>query len=213
MARAARLGDVRLRGRRGCVPESPFPPRVVVLAGPNGAGKTTASQRFVRDFLGIRNFVNADTIARGLAAFAPESVALAAGRVMLKRLHELAAMRADFAFETNLASHSLAPWLAELRASGYRLLLAFLWLPSAEVAIARVGRRVVAGGHHVPADVVRRRYERGLANLRTTFLPMADAVWLFDASCAPGRLVASGAPDAMTEDDPEIVKTILRGQR
>lgn len=58
----------------------PDPPRVVVLAGPNGAGKTTAAQRLVRDLLGIRNFVNADTIARGLAAFDPESVALAAGR-------------------------------------------------------------------------------------------------------------------------------------
>jgi predicted ABC-type ATPase len=140
----------------------PSQPRVVVLAGSNGAGKTTASARFVRDYLGVRNFVNADTIARGLAAFDPESVALAAGRVMLSRVRDLAAMRSDFAFETNLASRSMAPWLAELRASGYRLLLVFLWLPSAEVAIARVGRRVTDGGHHVPADVVRRRYERGL---------------------------------------------------
>lgn len=187
----------------------PSQPRVVVLAGPNGAGKTTASARFVRDYLGVRNFVNADTIARGLAAFDPESVALAAGRVMLSRVRELAAMRSDFAFETNLASRSMAPWLADLRASGYRLLLVFLWLPSAEVAIARVSRRVTDGGHHVPADVVWRRYERGLVNLRAKFLPMADAVWLFDASSAPARLVASGVPTGLTEHDPEIVKTIL----
>lgn len=62
------------------------------------------------------------------------------------RLHELAASRADFAFETNLASRSLAPWLTELRDAGYRLLLAFLWLPSPEIAIARVGGRVGEGG-------------------------------------------------------------------
>jgi len=57
-------------------------PRVVLLAGPNGAGKTTAARGFVLDLLGIRNFVNADTIARGLAAFDVDSAAFAAGRVM-----------------------------------------------------------------------------------------------------------------------------------
>jgi predicted ABC-type ATPase len=33
------------------------------------------------------------------------AVAITAGRIMLARLHELAAQRADFAFETTLASH------------------------------------------------------------------------------------------------------------
>ncbi len=136
-------------------------------------------------------------------------MALAAGRVMLHRLRELAVARADFAFETNLASHTLAPWPSSLRGSGYRLLLAFLWLPSAEAAITRVRLRVGEGGHHVPDDVVRRRYERGLANLRDTFLPMADAVWLFDSSRMPTRLVAPGQPAALTELDPEVVRRIL----
>ncbi|HZN39177.1 MAG TPA: AAA family ATPase [Planctomycetota bacterium] len=184
-------------------------PRVLVLAGPNGAGKSTTSQQLVHDQLGIANFVNADTIARGLAAFEPERVAAAAGRIMLHRLRELAAARADFAFETNLASRTLAPWLTSLRASGYRLLLVFLWLPSAEAAITRVRCRVREGGHHVPDEIVRRRYERGLANLRSTFLPMADAVWLFDSSRMPARLVASGPPAALTELDHDVVRRIL----
>ena len=184
-------------------------PRVVVLAGPNGAGKTMVSRELVWEQLGIRCFVNADTIARGLAGFAPESAALAAGRVMLHRLKELAEAKVDFAFETNLATRSLAPWLATLRESGYRLLLAFLWLPDADLAIARVRKRVDEGGHHVPDDVVRRRYERGLANLRSTFLPMADGVWLFDSSRYPPRLVASGDHRNLIEGDADIVRRIL----
>jgi predicted ABC-type ATPase len=123
-------------------------------------------------------------------------------------MRELAAARADFAFETNLASRTLAPWLTILRASGYRLLLVFLWLPSAEAAIARVRCRVREGGHHVPDVIVRRRYER-LANLRSTFLPMADAVWLFDSSRMPARLVASGPPTALIELDHDVVRRIL----
>ena len=87
--------------------------------------------------LGIAEFVNADVIAAGLSAFAPESVAREAGRVMLKRLHDLASEGKDFAFEMTLASRSFAPWLARLRSeSDYRFHLAFLWLPRAK-ALAR----------------------------------------------------------------------------
>lgn len=185
------------------------PPRVLVLAGPNGAGKTTVSRAVVRDELGIVNFVNADTIARGLAAFDPESAAFAAGRVMVQRLRELADSRLDFAFETNLASRTLAPWLGSLRRSGYRVLLVFLWVPDAEFAIARVRTRVDEGGHHVPDDVVRRRHARGLENLRSTFLPLADTVWLFDSSRLPPRLVGSGAPGKLIVVDAEVVKRVL----
>lgn len=67
------------------------PPLVVLLAGPNGAGKSTAAARPIRGALVVEDFVNADTIAAGLSAYRPESVAIAAGRVMLARLHQLAA--------------------------------------------------------------------------------------------------------------------------
>ena len=61
-------------------------PTVVVLGGINGAGKTTASQRVLRDAIGIPCFVNADTIARGLNAFDPESEAVKAGCTTLGAL-------------------------------------------------------------------------------------------------------------------------------
>src|SRR5258708_3601946 len=61
-------------------------PAIVVVAGPNGAGKTTAAPFLLRDAFGVREYVNADPIAAGLSAFAPESVAFAAGRVMLARI-------------------------------------------------------------------------------------------------------------------------------
>ena len=110
-------------------------PSVIVLAGPNGAGKTTAAPSF-GETLGVVEFVNADTITQGLAAFDPEAVAFEAGSIMHARLHALAARRRDFAFETTLASRSLAPWLAELIRTGYEFHLVFLlWLPGADFAI------------------------------------------------------------------------------
>jgi predicted ABC-type ATPase len=68
-------------------------PLVVVVGGPNGAGKSTTAPRLLRGALAVREFVNADAIAHGLSAFRPETVAFAAGRVMLARLRALAASR------------------------------------------------------------------------------------------------------------------------
>jgi predicted ABC-type ATPase len=123
---------------------------VVVLSGPNGAGKSTAAPSLLKGRLSVDQFVNADEIARGLAGFAPETAAIPAGRIMLTRLRELAAARADFAFESTLASRSFARWLESLTSGGYRFHLVFLWLPSADLAVARVRDRVRQGGHDVP---------------------------------------------------------------
>jgi predicted ABC-type ATPase len=101
--------------------------------------------------------VNADVIARGLSGFSAEAVALDAGRMMLERLHELAAGQQSFAFETTLASRSFAPWIAKLKQSGYEFHLAYFWLPTADMAVARVTERVRAGGHAVPEGDIRRR--------------------------------------------------------
>jgi hypothetical protein len=89
-------------------------PNVIIIAGPNGAGKTTAAPLLLQRAWGVTEFVNADFIAQGISVFNPGEAAMEAGRVMLKRLHQLADEGADFTFETTLASRSFAPWIAKL---------------------------------------------------------------------------------------------------
>jgi predicted ABC-type ATPase len=166
-------------------------PNLVVIAGPNGAGKSTAAPLLIGKRLGITEFVNADVIASGLSARAPESVAVEAGRIMLRRLRLLAGERKDFSFETTLASRSFAPWIAQLRREhDYRFHLIYLWVADASQSVARVASRVRAGGHFVPDETVRRRYERGLANFFSLYAPIADAWEMFDNSGTP-RLIAA----------------------
>ena len=166
-------------------------PKLVVIAGPNGSGKSTSAPALLRGRLGVTEFVNADTIAQGLSAFSPENAAIQAGRVMLARLRQLAAARANFAFETTLASRSFAPWIEGLNAQGYRFHLVFLWLPSADVAVARVLERVRLGGHDVPEEAIRRRYARGLKNFFELYRPLATSWRLYDNSGrSKPRLVA-----------------------
>src|SRR4030043_2179635 len=92
---------------------------LIVIAGPNGAGKSTTAPALLKGTLEVTEFVNADLIAQGLSGFQPESAVFHAGRVMLDRIHYLAKKRVDFAFETTLASRTFAPWIANLRKTGY----------------------------------------------------------------------------------------------
>jgi len=161
---------------------SQSPPSVVVIAGPNGAGKSTAAPALLNGTLDVSEFVNADTIAQGLSAYNPQGAAIAAGRIMLTRLKELAAAKESFAFETTLASRTFAPWIAELVAGGYAFHLVFLWLPSADLAVERVAERVRAGGHHVAEDVIRRRYAKGINNFFSLYRPLATTWYVYDNS-------------------------------
>lgn len=166
---------------------------LVVLGGPNGAGKTTAAPELLAGTLAVSEFVNADGIAHGLSGFHPEGAAIQAGRIMLERLRELVARRIDFAFESTLSSRNLAPWIRQLMGSGYAFHLLFLWLPSADFAVARVAERVRLGGHDVPEETIRRRYVRGLRNFNSLYRPLATSWRLYDNSRQPGpRLVATG---------------------
>ncbi len=120
-------------------------PQVIMIAGPNGAGKTTLAPFLLRDTLGVLEYVNADPIALGLSGFDPASVAFEAGRVMLRRLHELSAQRKTFAFETTLAAKSYAGWIQKLRSNGYKFQLLFLWLRSPDLAVQRVRHWLIRG--------------------------------------------------------------------
>lgn len=170
-------------------------PNVIIIAGPNGAGKTTTAPALLRDVLDVPFFVNADVIAQGLSGFSPESAALQAGRIMLERIKFLAAEGADFAFETTLAARNYAAWIRSLQETQrYSLHVVFLWLPSPEMAIARVRSRVSRGGHGIPEEVVRRRYDAGLRNFFTLYMPLTASWRFYDNSRKTGpRLLARGS--------------------
>lgn len=167
-------------------------PRAIVLAGPNGAGKTTSARTLLAEVMQITTFVNADTIAQGLAGFDPDSAALEASRIMLERLHALAGRREDLAFETTLAARSYAPWLRSLKEIGYQVHLVFFWLASEDLAVARVAERVRMGGHGIPEATIRQRYLRSLKNFFHLYLPLATTWQVYD-NTQPGlsRMVAA----------------------
>lgn len=155
-------------------------PHVIIIAGPNGAGKTTAAPALLKQALHVDHFVNADTIASGLSAYAPEKAAIQAGRAMLKRLDELVDNSDNFAFETTLASRTFASWIVKLKEEGYIFHLTFIVLDDADLAVSRVVERVKMGGHSVPELTIRRRYTAGLKNFFNLYKPIADSWKMYD---------------------------------
>lgn len=156
-------------------------PDLYIIGGPNGAGKTTTALR-VFPRLGVTAFINADIIAQGISPLDVESAARAAGRIMLSEMERHLSRGDDFALETTLASRSLAPFVRRCKDAGYRFNLIYVWLRDADLAVERVGRRVKAGGHHIPEDVIRRRYERGRANFFGLYQDLADEWSIIDNS-------------------------------
>lgn len=133
-------------------------PTAVVVAGPNGAGKTTFARQFVPLLHPGVPFLNADEIQGESAAFAN---AASAARELITRLDAAELVVESFAVETTLASRSYVPRLRRWRSLGYRTVLHFIELPSADFAVERVRARVAAGGHNIPEEDIRRRFERG----------------------------------------------------
>ena len=170
----------------------PKQPTVVVIAGPNGAGKSTAAPFLLKQALGILEFVNADQIAAGLSAYSPETVSFEAGRIMLKRLHDLAVAKVSFAFESTLSSRTFALFLTRCKAQGYKVQIFYVALPSAELAVNRVALRVKLGGHNIPQPDIERRFQRSLHNLHNLYLPLADRWTVLDNASGTLNRIAHG---------------------
>jgi len=128
---------------------------------------------------------------------------------VLRRLDELAAGRRSFGFEATLASRSFGPRVRRLITAGYECHLVFLWVPSADFAVARVADRVRLGGHAVPEETVRRRYRSGLRNFFRLYQTLTTTWRMYDNSTDAPRLIASGAgTETLTVNDADLWRRI-----
>lgn len=167
--------------------------KLYIIAGCNGAGKTTASYTILPEILDCKEFVNADEIAKGLSPFQPEKAGIEAGRLMLKRIKTLLESGENFAFETTLSTRSYVNLVNSAKQKGYEITLLFFWLHSSELAVSRVKNRVKEGGHNIPVDVIRRRYENGLKNFFKLYLPLVDNWMFINNSGETYEIIAEGS--------------------
>lgn len=147
-------------------------PQLVVVGGPNGCGKTT----FARHYADSESlpYLGADDIAFGLAPRDPASVRVKAGREFSRRLAAAIAAGHSLVIESTLSGASLARTVAAARAAGYEVTLILVFLDSVELCLHRIAERVAQGGHDVPEEDVRRRFQRVFPVFWRQYRPCAD---------------------------------------
>lgn len=174
-------------------------PLLVVIAGPNGSGKTTFHEEYVAPF-GLP-FVNADLIAKEMAAKGERISDFEAAKLAATRRRDYVGKKLSFCFETVFSDTvgSKRKFFRDAQESGYAVLLLFIGLDRLELSRARVLQRVLAGGHGVPDRKIAERFPRTFDNLRRA-IGSVDQVYLFDNSsfdspyrpiaiCVSGRVV------------------------
>lgn len=158
-------------------------PRIYVLAGVNGGGKSSIGGAAVR--ASGADYYNPDEAARELMATRPsltQAEANAAGWQTGRALLESAIQkRRDFAFETTLSGSTISRLLGEAARSGIEILVWYVGLKSPELHIERVAARVRRGGHSIPEETIRQRYERSRLNL-VQLLPSLMTLRVYDNS-------------------------------
>src|SRR5262245_7990120 len=161
---------------------------IIIIAGPNGAGKTSFAKEYLSDEIRF-TFVNADEIAGApvLHAGVKQVSDISAGRIMLDRVDRLVDAGADLVIETTLASLTYARKIPIWRANGYHVSLIYLRLNSVEESLARVRRRVDAGGHGIPEEVIRRRFDKSIHYFETIYKPIVNAWYVRESR--EGRFV------------------------
>jgi predicted ABC-type ATPase len=161
-----------------------------LIAGPNGSGKSTAVDYGLLEKITGASFqkLNADIKTRQLLIDDP--------KLEISRANYLAAKLIDaevdtlifagvsFAVETVLSTDKYKPKVEEWKRRGHNLGLVFVTLATPEDNVDRVRLRVQTGGHDVPPEKIRARWNRSLANL-PWFAERADIVFVFD-NTAPG---------------------------
>ena len=162
-------------------------PALHVIAGPNGAGKTSLYEKQLRRRFPDAEFVNADRLALERYGHPAQTLAESqTGQDMAEaRRRELMAERKSLVTETTFSHPSKLDLLRDARALGYELRVYHVNVRSVEVSVNRVAQRVVVGGHPVPEDRIRERYERNQPLIREA-VRMADRAVVFDNSTRGG---------------------------
>jgi predicted ABC-type ATPase len=156
---------------------------IYVLAGTNGAGKSSIGGAAIRER--GADYFNPDEATRRIRLAAPrisEREANSAAWHEGKRLLEDAiAERSTFAFETTLGGETITGLLLRALAEGIEVRIWHIGLATPELHVARVRARVARGGHDIPENRIRQRFEHSRINL-IRLLPQLTELRLFDNS-------------------------------
>lgn len=179
----------------------------MIVGGPNGSGKTTLALEYA-DELALP-YVSADAIAEALNPLSPDAARIAAGRQFRQAVARRITQRESFVCESTLSGLTMQKVLASAQDAGYMIMIAFLFVDSADVGVARVAERVRKGGHDVPEGDIRRRFPRSIVNFWRKYRLLADSWVLLHNGSATLHEIALGSRDQISLRHPGLFEAFL----
>ena len=155
-------------------------PTLVMLAGPNGSGKSTLYETRIAPKFAVP-FINADVIQRDELQNNDVNAAYEAAQIAADRRAALLNAGKSFATETVFSHPSKLDLITDAKTRGYRVMTFHISVEHPDLSVARVGERVKEGGHPVPEDKIRNRYDRSGPLIRQAIL-QSDVGHVFDNS-------------------------------
>jgi len=176
-------------------------PTLWIIAGPNGSGKSTLySTTNIEDFGQSVWIINPDLLAEQISV-GEQRALVDANLEAVRRIEQLLtasiAAYQTVGVETVLSTSKYRKLVVEAKKKGFEIRLIYVVLDDVEKNVERVRQRVDKGGHDVPEDRIRVRYNRSLNQL-PWFLNHADKAFLYDNSNIQPRLMAKKEHDVIT---------------
>ena len=178
-------------------------PELVFVCGCNGAGKSTLTYSTIKEFREIY-FIDPDRIAKeGNLSI------IGAGRKVSEIVDNFLDKKISFVKESTLTSNFDFSIAKKAKEAGFRTTLIYVGIRNAELAILRVKKRIENGGHAVPEEDIRRRYDRSLANLAKA-ISIFDHTFVYDNTDSAYKIVAKFCNGELIEQKfiPEWFKKI-----
>ncbi|MEN1990798.1 zeta toxin family protein [Paenibacillus hubeiensis] len=164
--------------KKWTTPESS--PSMTVFAGTNGAGKSQLTSILQHQNPNVK-VIDADAIAKTMKHLPQNQADFAAGREAVKQVRECIKQGIDFSIETTLGGQNVLRQMEMAKAAGFSINMYYVGLNSVDLHIDRVAQRVAQGGHHIPEEDIRRRYQTSMENLPKA-MRLADRTIIFDNS-------------------------------
>ena len=184
---------------------------MIMLAGPNGAGKSTFHELVIRPRIKAL-FINADLIQREELGDPSMAAAYRAAAIAESRRRQALEKGISFVSESTFSHPSKLALIRDAQAAGFRVVLYHISVRRPELSVSRVAQRVDEGGHDVPEDKIRERFERNQPLIREAVL-LADHAFVYDNSglnTPARRLIAftRGRVTASSEDLPDWARAL-----
>lgn len=162
--------------------------KTIIFGGVNGAGKSTFynMSQDIPDFKETVR-INTDEIVREIGDWQSDADQMKAGKIGIKLRNEAISEGKSFNEETTLCGKTIIKLFEKLKENGYKIDLYYVGLKNSDIALERIKNRVANGGHDIPAEKVRKRYEESRNNLEKV-IPFCDSVSVFDNSESFRRL-------------------------